>query len=95
MAFELTAEKPIGLNQAAKKSGKRRTRPRPGMLRGKDAAFWASVSLRTWRSWDAGGLVPRPLRIGGCTLWNLRELRAWRDAGCPPRDEWEVLKQGA
>jgi hypothetical protein len=68
---------------------RQRRRPR-GLLRARAAAAWADVSLRTWRSWDAGGLIPRPVRIGGCVLWSLAELRAWRDAGCPDRRTWEA-----
>jgi hypothetical protein len=75
-----------------KRKRRRRKQLLPGMVRAKDAASWSSVRLRTWRAWDAAGKVPRPLRIGACTLWSLPELRKWRDAGCPPRDEWEVLK---
>jgi hypothetical protein len=63
------------------------------MLRGADAAAWASVSLRTWRAWDAAGKIPRPIKIANCVLWSLRELRQWRDAGCPGRAEWEFLKK--
>ena len=51
-----------------------------------------SVGLRTVRTWDAAGKLPRPHRIGAKVLWEVSELRAWLAAGCPPRDEWEVRK---
>jgi hypothetical protein len=72
----------------------RRRGVRPGLLRARAAAAWADVGLRTWRTWDAGGLIPRPLRVGGCVLWSLSELRSWRDAGCPRRAEWEAQRNG-
>jgi hypothetical protein len=70
---------------------RRRSVPR-GLLRARAAAAWTDVGLRTWRTWDAGGLIPRPLRVGGCVLWSTAELRAWRDAGCPDRRTWETLR---
>jgi predicted DNA-binding transcriptional regulator AlpA len=47
-------------------------------------------SLRTWRTWDAAGWIPRPVRIGRSTLWRADELRDWVAAGCPRRTEWEA-----
>ena len=38
---------------------------------------------------NASGRVPRPLRLGKSTLWNLAELRSWMDAGSPDRATWE------
>ena len=60
------------------------------LVNAEQAAEMCSKSLRTWRTWDAGGLIPRPMRIGRSTLWRIDELRAWTAAGCPPRQEWEV-----
>lgn len=61
----------------------------PLLLRAAEAAALCGKSLRTWRSWDAGGLIPRPIRIGRSTLWRCDELKAWVAAGCPRRKEWE------
>jgi hypothetical protein len=30
------------------------------------------------------------MRIGRATLWRADELRAWVEAGCPRRAEWEA-----
>jgi hypothetical protein len=84
---------PAAAGSGAPRGRRRRKRPFPGMVRGKGAAAWCSVGLRTWRAWDAAGLVPRPVRIGGCVLWSLAELRAWRDAACPSREAWDRRKQ--
>jgi predicted DNA-binding transcriptional regulator AlpA len=60
------------------------------LVSAKQAAPMCSKSLRTWRAWDAAGWIPRPVRIGRSTLWRTEELRAWIEAGCPRRDEWEA-----
>jgi prophage regulatory protein len=59
------------------------------LVTARQAAVMCGKSLRTWRSWDAAGIIPRPVRIGRSTLWRLEELRAWVSAGCPRRAEWE------
>lgn len=61
----------------------------PLLLTAKQAASLLAKSLRTWRTWDAAGLIPRPVRIGRSVLWRAEELRAWIAAGCPRRAEWE------
>ena len=60
------------------------------LVTARHAAGMCGKSLRTWRTWDAAGWIPRPVRIGRSTLWRLDELRAWVAAGCPRRDEWEA-----
>jgi predicted DNA-binding transcriptional regulator AlpA len=59
------------------------------LVTAKQAAVMCGRSLRTWRSWDAQGLVPRPVRIRHSVLWRAEELRLWVLAGCPRRQEWE------
>ena len=61
----------------------------PLLLNARQAAALCGKSLRTWRSWDAAGVVPRPVRIRRCALWRADELRAWIAAGCPDRQQWE------
>jgi len=61
----------------------------PLLLTAKQAAAICGRSLRTWRSWDSGGRIPRPVRIGRATLWRVSELKEWVAAGCPRRAEWE------
>ena len=66
------------------------TVPQQLLLTAKQGARMCGKSLRTWRSWDSAGWIPRPVRIGRATLWRADELRAWVEAGCPRRDEWEA-----
>ena len=61
----------------------------PLLLRAPEAAALCNVSLRTWRSWDTGGKIPSPVRIGRSTFWRPGELHAWVDAGCPERHLWQ------
>jgi predicted DNA-binding transcriptional regulator AlpA len=56
-----------------------------GPLCGRSEASW-------WRD-HAARRVPRPIKLGGRTLWRLEELRRWVEAGCPCRSVWEALEQ--
>jgi predicted DNA-binding transcriptional regulator AlpA len=51
-----------------------------------------SAGVRTIRTWDAAGKLPKPFKLGGRTLWYLPEIRAWLRAGAPHRERWEVMK---
>src|SRR5262245_13713319 len=55
-----------------------------GPMCGRSPASW-------WRD-HAAGRIPRPIKIGGSTLWRSAELRRWVEAGCPPRREWEAME---
>jgi predicted DNA-binding transcriptional regulator AlpA len=48
--------------------------------------------LRTVRTWDAAGKLPKPIRIGGRVLWYLPEIRSWIECGSPSRETWERIK---
>ena len=67
-----------------------RERPDLLLVTAKQAAAMCGKSLRTWRTWDSAGWIPRPVRIGRSTLWRVGELQEWVAAGCPRRDEWEA-----
>lgn len=58
----------------------------PLLLSARDLAALLRLSLRTIRAMDAAGKLPAPLRIGGSVRWRTDDIRAWLDAGCPPRD---------
>lgn len=62
------------------------------LVSARTAASLCSKSLRTWRTWDSQGLIPRPVRIGRSTLWRADELREWIAAGCPGREQWEAQR---
>lgn len=60
------------------------------LLTARQSASACGKSLRTWRTWDSAGWIPKPVRIGRSTLWRANELRDWVQAGCPRRAEWEA-----
>jgi predicted DNA-binding transcriptional regulator AlpA len=51
------------------------------------------VGLRSVRTWDAAGKLPRPIKLGVRTVWVLAEIRAWLAAGAPDRETWEGHKR--
>ena len=48
-----------------------------------------SISTRQAYRLNRAGLIPAPLRIGGCTRWREDEISQWMKCGAPPRSEWE------
>lgn len=66
----------------------------PIMVDGKTAAEMCGVSRSTWLGWDSAGVCPRPIRIGGRVLWSVDHLRSWAAAGCPSREEREMIEGG-
>lgn len=60
------------------------------LLTARQACQLCGASLRTWRSWDSAGKVPRPVRIGRMVYWRRDELLDWVAAGCPRRREWDA-----
>ena len=65
------------------------------LLRPADCARVLGVGVRTLRTWDAAGLLPRAVRIGRIVLWSRDELRRWASAGCPARPAWERMQEAA
>jgi hypothetical protein len=57
--------------------------------------FLDHAGLRTIRTWDAAGVLPRPLTIGGKKVWLLREIIDWLRAGAPRRELWERMKSAS
>ena len=53
-----------------------------------------SISKRHVHALNASGRLPRPIRLGRSVRWRADEIRAWLDAGCPPRDKWEEMRDG-
>lgn len=83
----------LPLNPAAADTHARRRRPLPPLV--VDARRLAKLlcaGVRTVRTWDAAGKLPKPLRLGGRVVWRVREIRAWLAAGAPDRSTWEAHK---
>ncbi len=62
------------------------------LLSARRAAAQCGMSLRTWRTWDAAGFVPAPIKVGRSTFWRVNELKEWIAAGCPKRDAWNTIQ---
>ena len=45
-----------------------------------------------WRL-HSSGHIPRPVRLGRSVRWDRKTLEAWLEAGGPPRDRWESMRQ--
>ncbi|MCH8853738.1 MAG: helix-turn-helix domain-containing protein [Planctomycetes bacterium] len=61
----------------------------PKLLNVSALAKCLSVSVRQAHRMNRSALIPRPLKIGGCTRWREREISEWMKAGAPVRSEWE------
>jgi predicted DNA-binding transcriptional regulator AlpA len=90
---EREAAAPQPPQPAKRKRGlSRRHRLSPLVADAKRLARLLGLSLRTVRSMDAAGKLPRPVKLGARTMWVLREIREWLAAGAPERGPWEALK---
>jgi predicted DNA-binding transcriptional regulator AlpA len=63
----------------------------PLLLTARQAAELCGVSEATWWRLHAAAKCPAPVKIGNSTRWRVEELRAWTEANCPPRAEWEAM----
>ena len=63
----------------------------PLLIDARRLAALLCCGLRTIRCWDAAGLLPEPLRIGGRVLWRTEEINEWVRAGSPDRSTWAQL----
>jgi predicted DNA-binding transcriptional regulator AlpA len=66
----------------------------PILVDARRAAEMCGVSRSTWLGWDAAGLNPSPIRLGGRVLWAVEHLRTWAVSGCPSRQEIEAAGEG-
>ncbi len=72
----------------------RRRRPlSPLVADAKRLARLLCLGVRTVRTMDYGGKLPRPLKLGTRTVWVVHEIRDWLAAGAPDRAAWEAIKK--
>lgn len=50
------------------------------------------LGLRTIRTYDTRGLIPKPVKLGSRVVWRLDEIRAWLATGAPDRATWDALR---
>lgn len=63
----------------------------PLLLTAKAAATYLGFTRTSFYRYDITGVTPQSLHLGGRRFWRRDELRAWVEAGCPPRHKWDVL----
>lgn len=57
-----------------------------------ELAIMLRVSLRTIRTHDTLGKLPRAVRFGRCKRWDVGEIKSWIAVGAPDRSAWEARK---
>lgn len=63
--------------------------PLPELLRASDAAALLGLDETKFEALaDAGGIGPRPVKLGQLVRWPREELVAWARHGCPRREHW-------
>lgn len=64
----------------------------PLLIGAKEVARLLGRSERSvWRD-EGTGRLPQPVRLGGSKRWRLAEIRAWVEAGCPDRRNWQQIR---
>lgn len=70
--------------------------PSPLLVSAKRAADLCDVSPATFRKWVDEGIVPEPVRIGGCVRWNYTALSSAINAASGVQDApakgWEGMR---
>ena len=62
----------------------------PLLLGAKQVGLMLGISRSTVHRLNAEGRLPRPVRLGRAARWRREELAQWVEAGCPPRERWEL-----
>ena len=70
----------------------RRRKLPPLAVDAKGLAVMLNVGKRSIDTYNAAGLIPKPFKLSGRTLWNVAEIRRWLDAGSPDRETWARIK---
>ncbi len=66
---------------------------RPLAVSARQLAAMLDLSVRTIRTMDAAGKLPRGIRFGRSIRWSCDELRDWLAAGAPDRGTWNAIRK--
>jgi len=66
----------------------------PLTIRPKEAAKLLSISERKFNEMRAVGQLPPAIKLGGCLLYRVEDLRQWLAWDCPTLDKFEQLREG-
>jgi predicted DNA-binding transcriptional regulator AlpA len=85
-------------DQPARPRSRHRRRLSPLVADARLLAQLLGLGVRTVRTMDYAGRLPRPIKLGTRTVWLIREIREWLAAaknGIPPdRRTWEAQRNG-
>lgn len=60
----------------------------------KQFARMLNLSVRTIRTMDSAGKLPKPVKLNGHSVrWVVSEVEAWLETGAPDRATWELIKE--
>ncbi len=85
------AETPLRLTSAPP-ARKRRRALKPIAVDARGLTQLLPFGLRTIRTMDAAGKLPKPIRVGTRVLWRVAEIRAWLAADAPDRQTWAAIR---
>lgn len=71
------------------------TTTQPLAVSARQLAAMLDLSVRTIRTMDAAGKLPRGIRLGRSVRWSCDELRGWLAAGAPDRATWNAIRANA
>jgi len=61
------------------------------MLVGAESLAWCfECDASTIRRWARTGIMPKPLKVGGRTLWDAERIREWIRDGCPNDADYAI-----
>ncbi len=67
--------------------------PEPLAVDAQQLGRMLGLSVRTVRTMDSAGRLPRPVKLNGTSVrWLVNEVREWLAAGAPDRATWEASK---
>ncbi len=69
--------------------------PKSQTFTANDLSVILGTSLRTIRTMDASGKLPKGLKLGRLRKWSRSDIEAWLQAGCPDRMTWERRRKRA
>jgi len=64
------------------------------LLTAEQCAELLNIGKSTFWRYHTSGKVPMPVKIGRSIRWRTEEIHDWVEAGCPSREQWNVIREG-
>ena len=65
----------------------------PLLISAPEAAKLSGISRASFWRLHSSAKVPRPVRVGGRTLWRQSDIEEWIRLGCPDRKAFEAARK--